>query len=77
MNGKELEVQRRKKEWATCDAPNPGGPLTTRQPAEYSWMLGNPTPLTKIGQSLLCTGSSTQSTTVPTFYNDHTGSTCE
>ena len=19
-----------------CDAPNPGGPLTTRQPAEYS-----------------------------------------
>ena len=22
----------------TRDAPNPGGPLTTRQPAEYSWM---------------------------------------
>ena len=20
----------------TCDAPKPGGPLTTRQPAEYS-----------------------------------------
>ena len=34
-----------------CDTPFPGGPLTTRQPAEYSWMSGNPTPLTKIGQS--------------------------
>ena len=21
----------------TCDAPKPGGPLTTRQPAEYKW----------------------------------------
>ena len=21
--------------------PQPGGPLTTRQPAEYSWMSGN------------------------------------
>ena len=48
-----------------CDAPKPRGQLTTRQPAEYSWMLGNPTPLTKIGQSLLCTGSSTQNTTCP------------
>ena len=38
-----------------CDAPKPGGPLTTRQPMEYSWMSGNPTPFTKIGQSLLCT----------------------
>ena len=28
-----------------CDAPKPGCPLTTRQPAEYSWMSGNPTPL--------------------------------
>ena len=43
-----------------CDAPKPGGPLTTRQPAEYKWMSGYPTPLQKIGQSLLCTGSSTQ-----------------
>ena len=43
----------------TCDAPKPGGPLTTRQPAEYKWMSGYPTPLQKIGQSLLCTGSST------------------
>ena len=43
-----------------CDAPKLGCPLTTRQPAEYSWMSGNSTPLTKIGQSLLCTGSSTQ-----------------
>ena len=42
-----------------CDAPKPGGPLTTRQPAEYKWMLGYPKPLQKIGQSLLCTGSST------------------
>ena len=43
-----------------CDAPKPGGPLTTRQPAENKWMSGYPTPLQKIGQSLLCTGSSTQ-----------------
>ena len=56
---------------------NPGS-LTTRQPAEYSWMSGNPTSLMKIGQSLLCKGSSTQGTKpVPTIYNDHTGSTCE
>ena len=46
--------------WSKCDAPKPGGPLTTRQPAEYKWMSGYPTPLQKIGQSLLCTGSSTQ-----------------
>ena len=32
-----------------CDAPFFGGPLTTRQPAEHSWMSGNPTLLTKIG----------------------------
>ena len=44
---------------------NRGISLTTRQPAEYSWMSGNPTPLMKIGQSLLCTGSSTQGTTCP------------
>ena len=43
-----------------CDTPKPGGPLTTRQPAEYSTMSGDPTSLTKIGQSLLCTESSTQ-----------------
>ena len=43
----------------------PGGSLTTRQPAEYSWMSSNTTPLTKIGQSLLCMGSSTQSITCP------------
>ena len=43
-----------------CDAPKPGGPLTTRQPAEHKWMSGYPTPLQKIGQSLLCTGSYTQ-----------------
>ena len=57
---------------------NRGVPLTTRQPAEYSWMSGNPTPLMEIRQSLLYTGSSTQGTLpVPTIYNDHTGSTCE
>ena len=39
--------------------------LTTRQPVEYSWMSGNPTPLTKIGQSLLCMGNFTQNTTCP------------
>ena len=44
----------------SCDAPKPGGPLTTRQPAEYKWTSGYPTPLQKIGQSLLCTGGSTQ-----------------
>ena len=43
-----------------CDAPKPGGPLTTRQPAEYKWRSGYPTPLQKIEQSLLCKGSSTQ-----------------
>ena len=61
-----------------CDALNSEGPLTTSQPVEYSWMSSNPTTLTKIGQSLLCTGSSTQGTKpVPTIYNDHTRSTCE
>ena len=43
-----------------CDAPKPGGPLTTRQPAEYKWRSSYPTPLQKIGQNLLCTRSSTQ-----------------
>ena len=47
------------------DALKPGDPLTTCQPAEYSWMSGYPTPLTKIEQSLFCTGSSTQGTTCP------------
>ena len=31
-----------------CDAPKPGGPLTTRQPAEYKWRSGYPKPLQKI-----------------------------
>ena len=30
---------------AKCDAPKPGGPLTTRQPAEYKWRSGYPKPL--------------------------------
>ena len=53
-----------------CDPLIPRVPLTTRQPAEYSWMSSNPTPhlhvpfsgthdLPKIRQSLLCMGSST------------------
>ena len=29
----------------TCDAPKLGGLLTTRQPAEYKWRSGYPTPL--------------------------------
>ena len=45
--------------FGSCDAPFPGGPLTTRQSVEYSWMSSNPTSLMKIGQSLLCMGSST------------------
>ena len=49
-----------KDEGGFCDALKPGGPLTTCQPAEYKWTSGYPTPLQKIGQSLLCTGSSTQ-----------------
>ena len=49
-----------------CVTPQSRGVLlTTRQPAEYSWMLGNSTPLMKIGQSILCTGSSTQIKLVP------------
>ena len=32
-----------------CEAPKPRGPLTTRQPVEYKWMSGYPTPLQKIG----------------------------
>ena len=43
----------------SCDAPKSGGPLTTCQPVKYSWMSGYPTPLMKIGHSLLCMGSST------------------
>ena len=31
--------------WGQCDAPKPGGPLTTRQPAEYKWRSGYSTPL--------------------------------
>ena len=56
-----------------CDVPKPRGPLTTCQPEEDLWMSGNLKPhhrvpfsgthdLTKIGQSLLCTGNYTQNT---------------
>ena len=48
-----------------CDTPKPGGPLTTRQPVEYSWLSGYPTPLMKIEQNLLCMRNSTQGTTCP------------
>ena len=47
-------------EASNYDALNPGCSLTTRQPEEYSRMSGDPTSLTKIEQSPLCTGSSTQ-----------------
>ena len=30
---------------SVCDAPKPGGSLTIRQPAEYKWRSGYPTPL--------------------------------
>ena len=30
---------------AKCDAPKPRGLLTTRQPTEYKWRSGYPTPL--------------------------------
>ena len=53
----EASPKKMKSRIRNCDAPFSGCPLTTRQLAEYSWMSGNPTPLTKIGQSLLCTGS--------------------
>ena len=43
-----------------CDAPKPRGSVDYPSTAEYKWMSGYPTPLQKIGQSLLCTGSSTQ-----------------
>ena len=46
--------------------------MTTHQPAEYSWTSGNPTPLMKIGQSLLCTGSSIQNTTCPNNFTTTT-----
>ena len=73
INEKQRKKMQEKKSWRTysalffhqkpkvqCDASKPRGPLTTRQPAEYKWMSGYPTPLQKIGQSLLCTWSSTQ-----------------
>ena len=47
----ELPVQRRlypifvRNVGSPCDALKPGGPLTTRQPAEYKWRSGYPTPL--------------------------------
>ena len=38
---------RERKKGVECDAPFSGGPLTTRQLAEYKWMSGYPTPLQK------------------------------
>ena len=60
LQSAQYELQMVRDELITCDAPKPGGPLTIRQPAEYEWTSGYPTSLQKIGQSLLCTGSSTQ-----------------
>ena len=59
---------------SVCDTPNLWVPLTTHQPAEFLWILGDPIPhccvlfirihiFIKIGQNLLCSGSSTQHTT--------------
>ena len=64
--------------FVSMTSQNRGVPLTTRQRAEYSLMSGNPTPLTKIRQNLLCTRNSTQIQNLSqTVHNDHTGSTCE
>ena len=63
--------KKNKKQRKMCDALKPGGPLTNRQSKENLWMSSNPIPhycvpftrthnLTKIRQSLLCIGSSTQ-----------------
>ena len=60
------------------DDPNLGVPLTTRQPMEFLWISSDPIPhccvpfieihiFKKIGQSLLCSGSSTQHTTCITI----------
>ena len=40
-----LQLLRDHQLYAKCDAPKPGGPLTTRQPAEYKWTSGYPMPL--------------------------------
>ena len=37
-------------EKGNCDAPKPGGLLTTRQPAEYKWMSGYPSHFRKLGR---------------------------
>ena len=68
--------------WYVCDAPKSGGPLITHQPTESLWISCNSIPhrcvpftgihnLTKIEQSLLCTGSSIQNST-HTIYNHMT-----
>ena len=47
MEGQPLrrrKQEERKESDSSYDAPKPGGPMTTRQPAEDSWMSGNPTP---------------------------------
>ena len=33
-----------KKMFFICDTPNPGVPLTTRQPVEFQWISGDPMP---------------------------------
>ena len=55
----DVQIGYAEKEKTSCDGPIPRVALTTHQPAEYSWMSGNPTPLSKIEQNLLCTESST------------------
>ena len=37
-----LEILNLSLELSFCDTPNPGVPLTTRQPAEFLWISGDP-----------------------------------
>ena len=75
-----IHASRKVKKVLQCDSPKPGGPLTNYQPAKNLWMSGNPIPhccvpftgthnLTKIGQTLICTGSSSKNTTYRTYNN--------
>ena len=63
-----------------CDASKPGDPLTNYQPTKDLWMSSDSIPhccvpftrthnLIKIGQSLICTRSSTQNTTCMIYNN--------
>ena len=73
---KEEEKKKKIQVW-NCDALNPRVSLITRQPMKFLWISDDPIPyccvpfigihiFTKIGQSFLCSGSSTQHTTCMT-----------